>query len=142
MTLGKIIHGIRYIYNSPYKYLYNKNIIELSFEKNILNILKDIYFNAYDYGTCKLCVKYITLLSNNISILHNYNYIKSLFNWLNLINQNWFEFDEIKNEEKIDINNYIIFDEWWNEFNKIKKIVQERYVQLKSIGKPFLLSKL
>lgn len=113
--------------------------------------MRDIFWN----GSCDDCCTanyYNGLLTNNISfeerdesfhytdVLHNENsdFIQKLYIWLTRygvygleltkMKHGYFDFDQV--EDEINMNEYMLFDDWWNQFeellNKLKMILNSR----------------
>ena len=137
--------SIRFI--EIYKNSRNKNVL---IEDKVYNLLEDIYNNpvnidihykAYDYKLL-LCDS-VSYDKNNIFIINYTNalqdciFLEILLKWLNTINPNHFEYKNlqyIRNYEddylvKI-ICDFILFDDWWEDFVKLRKEVERIYNEL------------
>ena len=137
--------SIRFI--EIYKNSRNKNVL---IEDKVYNLLEDIYNNpvnidihykAYDYKLL-LCDS-VSYDKNNIFIINYTNalqdciFLEILLKWLNTINPNHFEYKNlqyIRNYEDDDLNenmcNYILFDDWWEDFVKLRKELEKLYNEL------------
>ena len=137
--------SIRFI--EIYKDSRNKNVL---IEDKVYNLLEDIYNNpvnidihykAYDYKLL-LCDS-VSYDKNNIFIINYTNalqdciFLEILLKWLNTINPNHIEYKNlqyIRNYEDDDLIenmcNFILFDDWWEDFVKLRKEVERIYNEL------------
>lgn len=137
--------SIRFI--EIYKDSRHKNLL---IEDKVYNLLEDIYNNpvnidihykAYDYKLL-LCDS-VSYDKNNIFIINYTNalqdciFLEILLKWLNTINPNHFEYKNlqyIRNYEDDDLIenmcNYVLFDDWWEDFVKLRKELEKLYNEL------------
>jgi hypothetical protein len=83
----------------------------------------NIYYEERPFG-----FTYTNVLSNKI-------YMTQLNKWLMRIHQSDFDFDPIyntsnKEEEKYNTENLIKFDDWWQHFEVLKKIIRNKLLTL------------
>ena len=143
---GRLINGIKYIG------LMNDNSLKSkSLEDNVYFTLRDIFWNG-DCDDLSRANYYSGLLTNNISfemrndsfeytnLLHDENsdFTQKLYNWLtrsnlydlNLIKLGYFDFDEPEEDEEINMDHYMKYDDWWVQFedllNKLKSLLDSR----------------
>ena len=132
--MGKIINGIKYIVLSE-----GNGLKIQSFEDNVYFTLRDIYLNADAYNTCMLSNYYSNQLDGGIEfsdrtihfqynhILNEKTYIRELSYWMNSLTQEFFEFtdrDETAYHEE-NKGKYMRFDEWWQQFEYLRKMVNK-----------------
>lgn len=134
MAYGIDINDIKYIC------LYNNNELKkISIEDNVYFTLRDIFLNA---DTCDIsleCNYFNSKLTNGIcfedrdntfkytNILNNKHYLTQLINFLNNIDKHWFDFDKKDCENFIiDKGEYIKFNDWWIQFEELKKTLLEK----------------
>ena len=120
-------------------------------EDKVYKLLDDICSNAGTYTIHTTAIKYKHLLwegesyddETNILIidysdaLQDYKFVKILLNWLNKINPNDIEYKDLQylyKYEDDDLNenmcNYILFDDWWEDFVKLRKELEKLYEEL------------
>ena len=137
--------SIRFI--EIYKNSRHKNVL---IEDKVYNLLEDIYNNpvnidihykAYDYKLL-LCDS-VSYDKNNIFIINYTNalqdciFLEILLKWLNTINPNHFEYKNLQyiykyeNDDLIEnMCNYVLFDDWWEDFVKLRKELEKLYNEL------------
>jgi hypothetical protein len=59
--------------------------------------------------------------------LNKPHYLTKLITWLNKIDINYFEFIILGQDDKINMKEYIKWDEWWFEFEQMKFLIKEYY---------------
>ena len=60
-------------------------------------------------------------------------YIEQLQRWLNRFNKCYFEI--IKQDESNITEEYIKFDDWWIQFEELRKLINNKCIETKSIYK-------
>jgi hypothetical protein len=142
------------INNKKYICLHNDNNLKhLSLEDNVYFTLRDIFSNGDTYDTIIHANNFNEKLTNDIRYedrtpdfkytnkLNEYGYVKLLKNWLNYIKKYHFDFYSFDNKErkcKREIifgtlkYNYMDFEVWWNQFNDLRRQVNERFAYLES----------
>ncbi len=138
--------SIRFI--EIYKDSRHKNLL---IEDKVYNLLDDICKNpgnidiqayAFDYKLL-LCNSVIYNDENNKFIidysnaLQNYRFLTNLLNWLNAINPNHIGYKNLQYIYKYEDDdlienmcNYILFDDWWEDFIKLRKELEKLYNEL------------
>ncbi len=143
---ARLIEGIRYVG------LMNDNLFKSkSLEDNVYFTLRDIFWNG-EIADLFSANYYNSLLTNGISfeerdenfqytnVLYDYNsdYTKKLYDWLSCLTgckltskpNGWkdsmFEFLEVEEDETIDINEYMKYDEWWDQLQELIKKLGEQ----------------
>lgn len=137
MSSGILINGTKYMY-IHHKYDYNV----LSIYDRLYFILRDIFANT---GSIYIIMKAIDLnhsLTGGISfektpnsfgystILNNKYFVDNLFKLLNDISIDSFEFLKPKEGEEINIDKYMKWDEWWDKFIELRKLIKQRYEKI------------
>jgi hypothetical protein len=134
MSCGKIIDNVKYIH------LLNNNELKLkSLNDCVYFTLRDIFENAYNYDTILEVNWFCEKLTGELyfedrkstytytDALNKPLYLKKLITWLNKIDMNYFEFILIGEDDQINIEEYIKFDEWWFQFEQIKILIKQHY---------------
>lgn len=127
---ARIIKGIRYV-----RLTHDNALKSLSFEDNLYHILLDMWWNIEINDAFRLS-HYISQLTGGIEfekrsetftyndILNDKDYIKNLHFYLcslclyknKLDKDGLFDFWEIEEDEEIDMNKYMKYDDWWEQF--------------------------
>ena len=69
------------------------------------------------------------------NILYQKTELKKILQYINRIKQTgWFEFIELKDkdedeEDSID-EEYILFDDWWKQFEELRNLLKEQYEKI------------
>lgn len=134
---GRLINEIKHMY------IHDDNSLKnISLNDNLYFTLRDIFWNTNTSDTCSQVSMYNSMLTNDISyekrtntfqytnLLEQKDEVKNILNLLNRITEYWFEFDELEEDEQIYQEEYMKFDEWWKQFNKLRNILNEHYKQL------------
>jgi hypothetical protein len=140
--MGKLINGIKYMCIHDVNEYKKKSLND-----NFYFTLRDIFWNT---DSCDVMIKvnYLNdMLTDGISfesrtntfeytnILYQKTELKKILQFLNRITRNgWFEFSELKDEdedeeESID-EEYILFDDWWKEFEELRNLLKEQYEKI------------
>jgi hypothetical protein len=142
--MGKLINGI--------KYMCIHDVDE--YKKKSLNdqfyfTLRDIFWNTDSFDVMMIINNFNHMLTDGISfdsrtntfqytnILYQKTELKKILRFLNRIKQTgWFEFIESKDkdeyedkEESID-EEYILFDDWWKQFEELRNLLKEQYEKI------------
>jgi hypothetical protein len=133
MTYGRIIENIKYMC------LHDDNKLkQLSLEDNVYFTLRDIFLNAdsaddvlraNDFnhkltgGTCYGDRDEFFTYTN---VLDDVKYLSQLVRWLSYFSIHYFEFEEVEPDEEINMDRYIKFDDWWDEFVKLRNQLEEK----------------
>ena len=138
--MGKLINGI--------KYMCIHDVDE--YKKKSLNdqfyfTLRDIFWNTDSFDVMMIINNFNHMLTDGISfdsrtntfqytnILYQKTELKKILRFLNRIKQTgWFEFIELKDkdeEESID-EEYILFDDWWKQFEELRNLLKEQYEKI------------
>ena len=135
------MNEMRYMY-----LIHNNEFKKKSLEDNIYFTLRDIFSNAEDMHSCFEANRFNDKLSGGISfeertdnfqyaknILQNKKYVSDLIQWLNDFTEHWFKFIELEETEieSKSIINYIKFDDWWIQFEELKKLLITHLFSLK-----------
>ncbi len=136
-----------------YKDSRHKNLL---IEDKVHNLLDDILINRPSanirinaFACSRLLCDSMSFNNENNSLIIDYSdalqdciFVANLINWVNTIKPNDFEYknlqyicdyeDEIliKNMRKIIMRNYILFDDWWEDFVKLRKELEELLEEL------------
>lgn len=131
---GLLIQGIKYIHLCN-----DNNFKKKSLYDNVYFTLRDIFVNADSHDTCMEANLYNIQLTGGITfedrtegfqyqnMLHQKDYVQRLQSWLEYFNIYYFEFVEPKEDEQIDMKEYIKFDDWWVQFEELRKLIDEQY---------------
>ena len=105
---------------------YDNSLKQKSLEDNVYYTLIDIFNNAassdlilrvYDFN------RFLKDHSGYTRILYDKEYLSVLINMLKHVNESSFEF-------MVDDGEYISLNDWWKQFEELKRILVERYRQL------------
>jgi len=105
---------------------YDNILKEKSLEDNVYFTLIDIFNNAsssniilrvYDFN------RFLKDKSGYTRILYDKEYLSVLINMLKHVNESSFEFI-------VDDGEYIRLDDWWKQFEELKRILVERYTNM------------
>ena len=139
----RLFDGVKYL-----KLFNDNNLKTKSLEDNVYFTLRDIFINVSDFDNCIQSNVFNEKLTNNIyyedrddnfkytNILNDDVYLYNLNKWLNNINETNFDFLEpsIDADERekdlyynVDLQNYIKFDSWIEQFNNLKKTISISY---------------
>lgn len=127
-----IINDTKYI-----KIFYNYDYKKTSFNAKVYYTLMDICNNISDDDIFHFAWKYLHILCNDkrtyeleeltfSPMLESEYYVKQTLKILNWIKQDDFKFKEIENMNNINMNDYIKFDDWWEDFVKLKKYIETK----------------
>jgi hypothetical protein len=59
-------------------------------------------------------------------MLESEYYIKNTLGIFNWIKQDDFKFKKLKNMDNINMNDYIKFNDWWEDFEKLKDTLKQK----------------
>jgi hypothetical protein len=137
MYHGRIFNGTKYM-----RLCNNNDFKKLSLNDNVYFTLRDIFSNRDSYDICMTANHFNSLLTNNISfqerknseepfqysnVLEDKNFVKLLQKWLSSFHVSWFHFLEEDEEEDVDMNDYIEWDDWWIQFEELKRKLKEHF---------------
>ena len=139
MSNGIIVNCIKYIC------LYNDNELKnKSLEDNVYFTLRDIFdnirsdlidmlieineFNHILSGG--ICYEERTESFSYTRMLYDKDYLINLINFLKKLNEYSFEFNKPEENKEIQINEYMVFDEWLKQFERLKKSLDNQYNML------------
>lgn len=137
---GIIINEVKYLPLSHSSLLLKSS--KKSLHDTIYCILRDIFRNADTLNICNQVNTFNSRLMKGIpcdenpdtfdmsDALHDKIYMKNLIKWLdNFKAYHLSTFENVKEEDvyKIDMTGYKRFDEWWAEFEEIKRQVKAQY---------------
>lgn len=142
--MGKLINGI--------KYMSIHDVDE--YKKKSLNdkfyfTLRDIFWNTDSFDVMMIINNFNRMLTRGMSfdsrtntfqytnILYQKTELKKILLFLNRIKQTgWFEFieskdkDEYEDEEESIDEEYILFDDWWKQFEELRNLLKEQYEKI------------
>ena len=134
MTFGRIIDGVKYIH------LFNNNDFKKkSLYDNVYFTLRDIFANADSLDTCLEANSFNLRLTDGIcfedrtnkfqykELLHEKSFVYQLQRWLEYFGIDYFEFIDPEEDEEIDMKEYMKFDDWWIQFEELRKLINEQY---------------
>ena len=133
MVAARLINGIRYV-----RLTHDNALKSLSFEDNLYHTLLDVWWNIEINVALRLS-HYISQLTGNIPFekrtedfkyydaLNNRDYIEGVYIFLanlclyndKLEKDSLFDFWEIEEDEEIDMNEYMKYDDWWEQFTEL-----------------------
>jgi hypothetical protein len=143
---GRLIEGIRYVG------LMNDNSFKSkSLEDNVYFTLRDIFWNG-QVDDILSANYYNGLLTNGITfekrdkyfeyanILYDYNsnYTQKLYDWLSWLTgykltsksngckDSMFDFLEVEEDDEIDVEKYMKYDDWWDQLQELIKKLEEQ----------------
>lgn len=144
---GRYIYGIRHVC------LMNDNSFKSkSLEDNVYFTLRDIFWNG-EISDLMAANHFNGLLTNHVSfemrnanfeytnLLYDYNsdYTKKLYNWLsrltgykltskkpNVWTDSIFDFQEVEEDEEIDMTQYMKYVDWWDQIQELMKKLEEQ----------------
>ena len=134
MTLGRVFNNAKYIE------LHNDNEFKKkSLEDNVYFTLRDIFSNAESTDIIIEVNNFNYELSNGVcfeertdnfqysNVLNDKKKLKMLIELLDSINEKSFEFIELDDDEKnnININEYLELDVWMRQFEELKNILKK-----------------
>jgi len=135
---GRLINGIKYMYIND-----DNNLKKKSLEDNLYFSLRDIFWNSASSDTCIEANAYNDMLTNNIcyeertekfcytNILYQKDSVEKILRWLNSFKKvGWFEFLELEEGEEIIEEEYMKFDDWWNQFEELRSLIRVKYEKL------------
>lgn len=138
--------SIRFI--EIYKDSRHKNVL---IEDKVYKLLDDICRNPGNIDIQVYAFDYILLLCDDViyndennkfiieysNALQDFRFLTNLLNWLNTINPNDFEYKNLQYIYKYDDDglienmcNYVLFDDWWEDFVKLRKELENLYNEL------------
>lgn len=138
VSYGRIINGIYYIALSD-----NNNLKKISLEDNIYFTNRDIFCNAGDIDTIMESNSFSRGLTGGISyenrtetfkytdILNDITYLQDLIDYYEYINIGYFDFLEPFENEEINMEDYISFDDWFAQFKNLIDLLKTRLKILK-----------
>ena len=129
MTYGRIFNGIKYI-----GLLDDNDFKKNSLHDNIYFTLRDIFANAESLDTVIEANVFNNTLTGGVCFedrTENFQYTtdkfytEQLLHWLNNFNIHYFEFLKPEDDEIIVMSEYIKWDDWWFQFQELKRLVKE-----------------
>ncbi len=141
------------MFNLEFIELYNDKYLKtLSLEDETYFTMRDLFWNA-DGGYAYYGNVFNPILSDNITyenrninftytnLLYNLNFVRNLHNFIQIIipsdvRKNNRYLKDIINEGKtiddcFDKDEYMLFDEWWEDFEKFREKIAARYEELR-----------
>jgi hypothetical protein len=142
--MGKLINGI--------KYMCIHDVDE--YKKKSLNdqfyfTLRDIFWNTDSFDVMMIINNFNSMLTDGTSfdsrtntfqytnILYQKTELKKILRFINRIEQTgWFQFielkdkDEYEDEEESINEEYILFDDWWKQFEELRNLLKEQYEKI------------
>lgn len=134
MTLGRIINGVKYIHLVDDNDFKKKSLYD-----NVYFTLRDIFANANSVDTVMetnsfnlhltdgVCFEDRTETFKYSNTLQETDYVKRLQYWLKYFNIYYFEFIEPEEDENINMDTYMKFDDWWVQFEELRRLIDEQY---------------
>jgi len=132
MSCGRIIDGVKYIH-----LINNNELKKKSLNDYVYFTLRDIFENAYDCDTIIDANRFCEKLTGELyfeddkksiytytNVLNKNDYLKKLIYWLDHINIDSFEFILIGENEKINMKEYIEWQDWWFQFEELKFLLK------------------
>jgi hypothetical protein len=112
-----------------------------SLEDDVYFTLRDLFLNVLDIDDVMMTREFCIDLTNDIpyedrtdtfqytDALSDKNYNKRLSDWLNSIDKKCFEFKPPQKDDVVDLKEYIPFDEWYNHFNYLRKLIKYKSLE-------------
>ena len=138
--MGKLINGIKYMCIHDVDEYKKKSLND-----NFYFTLRDIFWNTNSFDDMMITNNFNRMLTDGIpfetrnntfqytNILYEKTELKKILQFINRIKQTgWFEFIELKDkdeEESID-EEYILFDDWWKQFEELRNLLKEQYEKI------------
>ena len=139
---GRLINGIKYMYIND-----DNDFKKKSFEDNVYFTLRDIFRNADSPDTCYQANDFNISLTGRIyfeertdkfkytNVLYEKDYVERLQRWLKRFNHYYFEFIELEEGDGVEYESYMEFDDWWNQFEELRNLIDEQYEKCANISK-------
>ena len=132
-TRGIKYNGINYL-----RLFHPNDWKQKSLEDNIYFTIRDIFQNIDDFQFAMEANMFNDKLTNGVvyeertmeftysNILNeDFSFVYRLSKWLSYICEYYFDFEEVV-EETIDLDKYILFDEWISQFDILKELLDEK----------------
>jgi hypothetical protein len=138
--MGKLINGIKYICIHDVDEYKKKSLND-----QFYFTLRDIFWNTDSFDVMMIINNFNRMLTDGTSfdsrtntfqytnLLYQKTELKKILRFLNRIKQTgWFEFIESKDkDEEESINEeYILFDDWWKQFEELRNLLKEQYEKI------------
>jgi hypothetical protein len=139
---GRLINGIKYMYIND-----DNDFKKKSFEDNVYFTLRDIFWNTGSPDTCYQANEFNISLTCRIyfeertdkfkytNVLYEKDYVERLQRWLKRFNHYYFEFIELEEGDGVEYESYMEFDDWWNQFEELRNLIDEQYEKCANISK-------
>jgi hypothetical protein len=133
---GLLFKGIKYVMLSN-----DNDFKKKSFYDNVYFTLRDIFLNAESYDDVMSANLYNNELTGGVyfedrtesfeyaNLLDQKDFVERLQKSLNNLKKNeWFEFVHLEDDQTFDDEqNYMKLDDWWVQFEELKRLVEEQY---------------
>lgn len=132
-TRGIKYNGIKYLY-----LIHPNDWKQKSLEDNIYFTLRDIFVNIDDFQFAMEANNFNDTLTNGVcyeertsdfTYSNVLNEDTRLSEWLSHICEYYFDFKEV--DETIDLDKYILFDEWISQLDILKKLLAKKLTDFK-----------
>jgi hypothetical protein len=130
--------GIKYNGTNYLRLFHPNDWKQKSLEDNIYFTIRDIFQNIDDFQFAMEANMFNDKLTNGViyeertsdfiysNILNeDFSFVYKLSKWLSYICEYYFDFEEVV-DETIDLDKYILFDEWISQFDILKELLDEK----------------
>ena len=131
---GLLINGFKYM-----RLCNDNDFKKKSLEDNVYFTLGDIFCNAESYDDIMSTCLYSNQLTDGVYfedrtdkfqytiLIHEKDFVGRLQRWLKKFNVHYFDFIELDEGEEITEEEYMKFDDWWVQFDELRKIIDIQY---------------
>ena len=133
---GRIINGIKYI-----RLCNDNDFKKKSLNDNVYFTLRDIFVNAESYDDIMAANLYNNKITGDVYFedrterfqysneLYQKYFVERIQRWLKRFNIHYFEFAEPEDDDLrfVDEKKYMKFDDWWVQFEELRKLIDEQY---------------
>ena len=135
--------GIKYNGTNYLRLFHPNDWKQKSLEDNIYFTIRDIFQNIDDFQFAMEANMFNDKLTNGIvyeertsdfiysNVLNeDFSFVYKLSKWLSYICEYYFDFEEVV-DETIDLDKYILFDEWTSQLTVLKELLDEKLTKFK-----------
>jgi hypothetical protein len=135
--------GIKYNGTNYLRLFHPNDWKQKSLEDNIYFTIRDIFQNIDDFQFAMEANMFNDTLTNSVvyeertteftysNILNkDFSFVYKLLQWLSYICEYYFDFEEVV-DETIDLDKYILFDEWTSQLDILKKLLDKKLTDFK-----------
>lgn len=112
-----------------------------SLEDDVYFTLRDLFLNLLDVDDVINTIHFSKELTDNIPyeertetfrytcVLSDKYYTKKLYEWLSTLDKTCFEFKPPRDDDVIDLKEFIPFTEWWNHFEYLRNLIKYKSLE-------------